>query len=145
MKNQLQEYLYAHIPISQAIGIKVEQADTENVLLSAPFSNNINHKKTVFGGSLHAVLTLACWSLLYVKLKSVQIDAQIVITKSDVDYLAPVDSDFKAECFAPGDAEWKRFLKILQAKGKARIKLSAKVYNNSNLSCDYHAVFAAIS
>ena len=54
----LEKYLHKHIPISSAMGVKVDVASSERVVLSAPFLNNINHKQTVFGGSLHAVATL---------------------------------------------------------------------------------------
>jgi thioesterase domain-containing protein len=59
----LKEYLYQHIPLSQALGLEVIEASLENIVLGAPFLPNINHKHTVFGGSLHALSTLACWSL----------------------------------------------------------------------------------
>lgn len=145
MDKHLQCYLYEHIPLSEAIGIKVELASLEKVILSAPFANNINHKKTVFGGSLHAVATLACWSLLHLNLKNEENQhLQIVITKSDVSYHAPVDADFKAECVRPDPDVWQRFMKMLRSKGKARIELSAKIYHQEHLCVDYIGVFAAL-
>ena len=65
-KKQLENYLHKHIPISSAMGIHVDHAATDHIILKAPLSNNINHKMTVFGGSLHSAATLACWSLLHV-------------------------------------------------------------------------------
>lgn len=139
----LEEYLYQHIPITQAMGIKVQEANSQKVILFAPFANNINHQKTVFGGSLHAVATLACWSLIHLNLNNPK--AQIVITNSEVDYLAPVDGDFIAECTMPEANVWERFLHILQAKGKARILLSAKINHNHKLAVDYQGVFAVLN
>src|ERR1700744_1244487 len=102
----LEDYLLQHIPISAAIGIKVASASTQKVILSAPFLNNINHKNTVFGGSLHAVATLACWSLLHMNLLGLsEKKFQIVIASSEVLYTAPVISDFKAECSTPDSLE----------------------------------------
>ena len=96
----LENYLLQHIPLSAAIGVKVEAALSEHVILSAPFLNNINHKNTVFGGSLHAVATLACWSLLYVNLLEMsEKNIQIVIASSEIFYTAPVISDFKSRMF----------------------------------------------
>lgn len=140
MKEILESYLLQHIPISAAMGVKVESASNEQVILSAPFFNNINHKNTVFGGSLHAVATLACWSLLHVNLSG----AQIVIASSEICYKAPVAADFKAECRMPDLLEWERFQKILQKKGKARIKLNAKIFQGSQLGVDYSGQFVAI-
>lgn len=141
----LENYLLQHIPISAAIGVRVESASSQQVILSAPFINNINHKCTVFGGSLHAVATLACWSLLHVNLmESCDDNVQIVIASSEISYLAPVVSDFKAECCMPDFLDWERFQKILQKKGKARIKLTARIFQNAQLCVDYSGVFVAI-
>jgi thioesterase domain-containing protein len=140
MEKQLEVYLHQHIPLSQAMGVTVLQAKLDKVVLAAPFSLNINHKKTVFGGSLHAVATLACWSLVHLNIKG----AQIVITKSDVEYLLPVDVDFQAVCMMPDVNVWGRFLVTLQRKGKARIQLSATIHQNKRLCIDYRATFAAI-
>lgn len=135
----LEEYLHRHIPISAAMGIRVEEASEDRVVLFAPFSNNINHKKTVFGGSLHAVATLACWSLLHLNLQEVQ----IVITHSEVAYQAPVDGDFRAECKMPEKKSWQRFMKMVQSKGKARIALEATIAHKGRLAVQFQGVFAA--
>lgn len=145
MKKQLENYLHEHIPLSKAMGIEVIEAVPEKVILGAPLADNINHKKTVFGGSLHAVATLACWSLLYINLKKMDsAQYQIVIADSQVSYQIPISSDFQVECKMPDQETWQRFAKILLAKGKARIKLSASISHHGQLAVDYHATFAAI-
>lgn len=123
-KDLLQKYLYENIPISKAMGIEIEEASLEKVVLSTSFAPNINHKKTVFGGSLHAAAIFACWSLLYLNLDH---SKEIVIVKSEISYKAPVLSDFKAICIKPEKMVWDRFIKTLRAKGKAKILLSAKI------------------
>jgi thioesterase domain-containing protein len=145
LKKSLQEYLLEHIPISSAMGITVDSASTQKIILSAPISNNINHKKTVFGGSLHAVATLACWSLLHLNLKNIIDDnIQIVIANSEVAYTHPVTADFKAECAMPDRSDWDRFIKSLKKRKKARINLNAKIYENGKLCVDYSGVFVAL-
>ena len=145
MEKQIEAYLYKNIPIAKAMGIQVKHASLQKVILFAPIANNINHKSTVFGGSLHAVATLACWSLVYVHVKEAGDEhVQIVITKSEVVYHAPVDADFTVECSSPENSVWQKFLKMLHSKGKARIQLSAKIYHNNRLCVEYQAVFAAL-
>lgn len=145
IKQQVEDYLYQQIPLTQAMGIRVEQASLDKVVLFAPLANNINHQKTVFGGSLHAVATLACWSLLYVNLKAIsEARMQIVITKSEVNYRYPVDADFRAECVMPDSAIWQRFIHTLHLKGKARLSLSAKIDHRDRLCVDYRGIFAVI-
>ncbi len=73
-------YFTVQIILRIQIGIRVDISSLEKVVLEAPFLNNINHKQTVFGGSLHAVTTLACWSLLHINLVALFEDPiQIVI------------------------------------------------------------------
>lgn len=141
----LESYLLEQIPITSAMGVVVEKASSEQIILTAPLSNNINHKKTVFGGSLHAVATLACWSLVHVNLTKLYSDNfQIVIARSEIDYLAPVTLDFKAECRKPDPMDWDRFIKTLEKRKKARINLSATVYQHDRLCVDYSGVFVVL-
>jgi thioesterase domain-containing protein len=144
-EKDLEDYLLENIPISAAMGVKVGIASLTKIILEAPFANNINHKKTVFGGSLHAVATLACWSLLHVNLAVLLGDSiQIVIANSEIQYLSPVSQDFKVECSQPDSDTWVYFLKTLSKKGKARVTLQAKIFQMSKLCVDYSGTFVAI-
>jgi thioesterase domain-containing protein len=69
---------------------------------------------------------------------------EIVIASSEVKYLAPVATDFQAECCMPNALDWERFVKMLQKKGKAGLKLSAKIFQEGQLCVDYVGVFVAI-
>ncbi|KAF3361633.1 Uncharacterized protein PHSC3_001831 [Chlamydiales bacterium STE3] len=142
---ELQNYLNHHIPICQAMEIAVEKASSTEVILAAPFAKNFNHQQTIFGGSLHAVATLACWTMLYVNLQMIKDRSfQIVITESHVSYKAPVGGDFKAACSKPELEEWQRFLKTLHKKNKARIHLTATIHYQGLLCVDYQGTFAAL-
>ncbi len=141
---KLEQYLLENIPLSSALGVTVSVASAEKIILSAPIGPNINHKLTVFGGSLHSVATLACWSFVFINLKQLNIDAEIVISASHTKYLTAVTTDFKAECTLENKDDLVRFEKILQKKGKARIKLHAKIYQGENLAMDYHGEFVGI-
>lgn len=140
----LEKYLHEQIPISSAMGVKVEVASRERIVLSASFLNNINHKQTVFGGSLHALATLTCWSLLHINLLELfKNPFQIVIASSEIKYIAPVTLNFKAECLHPDIDVWERFLTILHKKGKARVLLHAKIFEKGQLCVDYSGTFVA--
>jgi thioesterase domain-containing protein len=144
-KNLLEDYLHKHIPISSAMGITVDKASSSHIILKAPFTNNINHKQTVFGGSLHAVATLACWSLLHLNVAEIMEDNyQIVIASSEIKYIAPVASDFKAECKIPEAAIWDKFIHMLRKKGKSRMHLNAQIHQANQLCVAYSGVFVAL-
>lgn len=144
LERYLESYLHQNIPMSKAMGIRASHTSEDKVILAAPFANNINHKKTVFGGSLHAVATLTCWSLLHINLKNRNFQNQIVITESETTYHLPVDSDFEVECVLPDREEWERFIKMLNAKKKGRIRLCAHLFHKERLCVSYQATFAAI-
>ena len=142
-ETDLEIYMHQNIPLSQALGIHVDSATPQKVVLTAPFSKNINHKKTVFGGSLHAVATLACWSLIYCNLENLQ-TFDIVITSSTVQYLKPITCDFTVICEKPEDTKWNRFISALSQKEKGRIALRATISQDGKLAVEYEGTFAAI-
>jgi len=139
----LENYLHENIPISKAMGITALEVSKNKVTLQANFKKNINHKKTAFGGSLHAVCALSCWSLLYVNLEQFQ-PCEIIIAQSNVNYLAPVTEDFKAICTFPEKADWDKFLKAFVSKKKGRIALKSQIYQKEQLAVEFTGVFAAI-
>lgn len=138
----LEHYLFEHIPISQALGVKVVIASPTRVVLGAPIAANINHKKTVFGGSLHALATLTCWSLAFINLNDLGVE--IVIHSSDIQYLRPVTQDFLVECVFDTPEAWVKFKKMLERKGMARIELKANIYQDNELAVAYRGEFVAI-
>lgn len=140
----IEKYILEHIPISKALGIRLEFGKNNEVIVAAPFANNINHKKTVFGGSLHAVATLACWGFAYKNLIDLLGSIEIVISHSEINYLLPVKSNFKAICEAPDEAVWKKFCFILDKKGKARIQLKAKIFQENDLAVNYVGTFVVL-
>jgi thioesterase domain-containing protein len=122
---ELESYLHANIPLSQTMGVQVRTATPEQVLLCAPLGPNINHHQTVFGGSGAVLATLAAWTLLYVRLKHEQIDAQLVIQRSAMEYDRPIPGDFEAVSRFADEATWQRFLATLTRRGRARITVNA--------------------
>ena len=141
---KLQNYLYENIPQSLSLGITVLQASADSVVLYAPLCLNINHKKTVFGGSLHSVATLACWSLLFVRQHNYPQPIEIVIAKSDIRYLRAVTTDFSALASIDEGQDWARCETMLERRGKTRIKMHAVIYQESVLAVEYMAEFVIL-
>lgn len=110
-------------------------------VLSAPLKNNINHKQTVFGGSLYSVSVLTGWSMVYVLLKQLEISAHIVIHHSEIDYLLPVNSDFTSCCEIKDQLQIERFKKIYQRRKKARVKLVSEVIINQQVAVRFTGVY----
>jgi thioesterase domain-containing protein len=124
---ELESYLHEHIPISAAMGVRVEAVAPDEVRLRAPLEPNINHRSTVFGGSAAAVAILAGWSLLHVRLGHGGRGSRIVIQRSTIEYTHPIDGEFEAVAALPGADAWERFTRILERRGMGRIELRIEV------------------
>lgn len=144
-REEFKAFLVKSVPIAKAMGVEVESIEKGQVTLSAPLDKNINHKQTAFGGSLHSVATLACWSCFHLKLIEVlKEEAPIVIVSSEISYLRPVSGDFFATCKGPDEESWGKFFKVFLKKGKGRLQLSAEIIYDNQVCVTYSGTFAAI-
>lgn len=140
----VEQYLHEHIPLSQAMAVSVSSIDPSGVILSAPIQPNINHRSTVFGGSISAISILSAWTLIHVRLQVLTIPCQIVIQSSNIDYTKPIETDFQVHCLAPLDRDWDRFIETIIRRGKGRIALNAEVYCQGLLSGKFQGEYVAI-
>ncbi len=122
---ELERYLHTHIPLSAAMQVGVLEASPQRVRLTAPLAPNINHRRTVFGGSAAALATLAAWALLHLRLSAEGFAGRIVIRRSRMDFEKPIAGAFEARAEAPDDARWQRFRAALSRGRPARIELDA--------------------
>jgi thioesterase domain-containing protein len=131
MARELQETLHHEIPLSQQIGLVVQDYDGARLALRAPLAPNLNHKATAFAGSLTAAATLAGWGLTWLLLREYDLHGVIVIHESATRYELPVASDFVATCQLPATHTVERFLAGLRRRGKARLALSVEIHDDA--------------
>jgi thioesterase domain-containing protein len=124
----LQQTLAQDIPITQHMSITIESYDDKGLILKAPLAGNTNPKGTAFAGSINALLTLAGWGQIWLILKELDIVGDVVIQNSSINYLRPVTGDFAAICHKPDQDDVAGIEQLLKKKGKARVKLSAEIY-----------------
>jgi thioesterase domain-containing protein len=142
---QTEQIIHGKIPISREMGISLERYDTTGLVIKAPLQNNINHKQTAFGGSLNAVAALSCWTFLYLMLTQIEDShPQIVIQKSSISYLRPVDTDFEAVCEWPSASKTAVFHKMYHRKKKARIELASRIFSGGKPAVEFNGVFVAL-
>jgi len=124
----LQSVLHQDIPLTRDMGVEVISWQDHQLRLHLPLAQNINHKSTLFGGSLYCGAVLAGWGWLYLRLKEAGIDdGHIVIQDGQIQYPLPVKRDGVAICDAPDDASWEKFLKMYQRRGMARLALKTRI------------------
>jgi thioesterase domain-containing protein len=79
---EVEAYLHRHIPLSADMGVAVVACEDAGVTLRAPLAPNINHRATVFGGSVSAVTILAAWTWLHFSLRAAGHTSRLVIQRN---------------------------------------------------------------
>ncbi|AIC17478.1 MULTISPECIES: YiiD C-terminal domain-containing protein [Pseudomonas] len=126
----LESILHHDIPLTRDMGLKVLDWHAHELRLQLPLEANVNHKSTMFGGSLYCGAVLAGWGWLHLRLKEAGIDdGHIVIQEGQINYPLPVTSDATAICAAPSEEVWHRFVTMYERYGRARLILHTRVVN----------------
>ena len=124
----LEHLLHHDIPLTRDMGVKVLSWQDHQLRLHLPLAPNINHKSTLFGGSLYCGAVLAGWGWLHLRLAEVGItDGHIVIQDGQISYPLPVRDDAIAICDAPDATAWDRFITTYQRRGRARLTLPTRI------------------
>lgn len=144
MKELLQATLGHEIPLTGALGLRVELASSGLVRLAFPLEPNHNHKRTAFGGSLYSAAVLAGWSVCWCALQERGIRAQVVIAAGSERFLKGATGAFVAECGAE-PASLDAALKLLARKGMARLKLRCVVSCAGEACVEFEGVYGLIS
>lgn len=141
----LEAFLHEKIPLTRAMGLHVAESSAQRLVLEAPLDKNVNHLGTAFGGSLHTLPTLACYSALWTLLHEAGIDGHVVVKHSEANYRAPVTGTLRAVCARPPAAQCKQFLNDLRRHKKARMILSAVVEGaNGKPAVEFSGSFVAL-
>jgi len=141
----LEAFLHAKIPLTKAMGLRVIETGPRQLVLEAPLEPNINHLGSVFGGSLHALPTLACYAALWTLLHEGGIDGHVVVKKSQAHYRQPVNATFRASCQRPPPDAVSAFMNDLRRHKKARMDLESEVVGaNGKPAVEFKGSFVAI-
>jgi thioesterase domain-containing protein len=139
----LQELIDREIMLAKPMGIIVESADEQAVVLRAPLAPNANHKGTAFGGSLYSLAVLTGWAWITRFLASRELEADAVIQESNMRFLTPVRGEMRACIQIPAEAEVDKFQKMLARAERGRIRLQVTMHQGSRLAVVFDGLFAA--
>lgn len=140
--SETEEFLHRQIPLSRAMGVRVEGYDRQSLTLTAPAELNHNHLGTAFGGSLSALATLAGYGLLWLELGDRE--CHIVIRNSSIRYLRPVRGELRAVCRRPADGEVIAFRQTFARTGKASIALPVTIAAGDQAGVEFEGVYVAV-
>ncbi|PSS50242.1 YiiD C-terminal domain-containing protein [Pseudomonas sp. BBP2017] len=126
----LESVLHGDIPLTREMGLQVLDWQQQQLRLQLPLAANVNHKSTMFGGSLYCAAVLVGWGWLHLRLREAGIDdGHIVIQEGQISYPLPVTGAAIAVCAAPDEKVWERFIATYQRRGRARLNLHTRVSN----------------
>lgn len=131
--SDLESILHHDIPLTRHMGLKVLDWHDQQLRLHLPLEENVNHKSTMFGGSLYCGAVLAGWGWLHLRLREEGIeDGHIVIQEGQISYPLPMTTDAIAICQAPSVVAWKKFLVMYRRYGRARLALHSRIVNTGS-------------
>lgn len=137
-----ERFLHEQIPLTQAMGVKIESYDDTQLVVTAPLEPNHNHLGTAFGGSLSALTTLTGYAMLWLQLGDR--NAHIVIRESNIRYKRPVAGMLRAVCMRPDDTALAAFKSVFQSTGKAHLKLQVQVIHEEQICVLFEGDFVAL-
>jgi thioesterase domain-containing protein len=139
---EIEAFFHAKIPLTAAMGVRVESYDAQRLILAAPLDANHNHLGTAFGGSLAALLILSGYGLLWLELGDAEF--HIVVRKISLDCRRPVRDPLRAICARPPADELALFRDTFTRRGKARIELHATVEQEGEVAAQFRGLFVAL-
>jgi thioesterase domain-containing protein len=126
-EKRLTRYIAEHIPPAAAMGFVVRSVSATHIELAAPLAPNLNHRRSAFGGSISALAIMSGWGLLHYNCRRHGLRPMLVVQESQIRFRKPVLADFTARVTDFDPAEWDRFLRALQTRGKARMRLTSVI------------------
>jgi thioesterase domain-containing protein len=139
----IQTRITNEFPLARHMGVVVERADDDGIVLSAPLAANANYKGTAFGGSLFSVAVLVGWAWVTRYLATTPFIADTVIQESTIRYLSPVHGTLRATSQPPSAESIEKFRKMLQRAGRGRIRLAVPIHHGQTLATEFEGDFAA--
>ena len=139
---ETERFFHEKIPLTLAMGVRVEAFDQIHLVLTAPLEENHNHLGTAFGGSLSALATLAGYGLLW--LEMADRNCHIVVRSSSISYRRPVRGELRAICHRPAEEALAEFKDAFQAKNKSRIVLRVTIEEAGHVCVEFEACYVAI-
>jgi len=138
----LRRRIHAEFPLARHIGIEVEFAADDGLVLSAPIEPNANHNGSAFGGSQFCIAVLTGWAWATRYLAARQVAADAVIQESNIRYLAPAYGPLRAILQPPLPEAVDKFRRMLRRAGRGRIRLNVEVHDGTKLVTRFRGVFA---
>jgi len=78
------------IPLAEFMQLQVQSFDGHQLRCKAPLSPNKNPHQTMFAGSIYSMATLTGWGMVFLQMKALGLQGDIVLADAQIRYLAPL-------------------------------------------------------
>ena len=143
-KAWLEDVLTRQIPLGGAMGLRIARLDETGLELHLPLDPNINDKGTAFGGALSGAMLLAGWSLPRILLRRAGLSGDLVVSRCETRFIAPVSNDFKVICDWPDPQDCEHFLEVFRHRHRGRLALEPRVEVDGEVAAALIARYAAL-
>jgi thioesterase domain-containing protein len=140
---ETEQFLYEQIPLTRAMGVRVEAYDEKHLVLAAPLEPNHNHLGTAFGGSLSAIATLTGYALLWLELG--HRTAHIVVRESSINYRYPVTGTIRAVANRPEAGAMAEFNAQFQRTGRAKMSVPVSIGQGTQTCVSFTGIYVALA
>ena len=143
-RDEAQQYIETNIPVTKAMGMTIKTLSREEVTLSAPIKENINHRGSAFGGSIDSLFLTTGWAFIRFLIDHYIPTPIIVGSKGSTNFQKPVLKDFESTLTMPGDSEVDKFLDTFDRFGKARITLHATITEDGQICASFAGDYVVV-
>ncbi|MFL5784837.1 MAG: YiiD C-terminal domain-containing protein [Bacteriovoracaceae bacterium] len=130
-KKELLQFLNREIPLTQSLGLDIVRIDDKGAFIRAPLGPNHNHMGSAFGGSLSTMMILSGYIWLYDALLKHNLQAHVILSKEEAEYLLPVTADIEVLAKSPSNEEWKKFEESFLRKALGRIVIHSEIVSKT--------------
>lgn len=138
---QLQQAWYQHIPLSDKMGVRIQQYTGQKFITTMPEAGNLNLHKTIFAGSLFSLATLTGWGLIWLLMRERRFGGTIILADAYIRYSRPITG----KPLAVADlASLRGDLDRLASGRKARVNLDVSLAGNAESCALFSGVFMVL-
>lgn len=139
--HELQQRWEQQIPISDKMGIRINQFTGYRFEICALLNANLNPHDSMFAGSVFSMATLAGWGMVWLLMKERQLSASIVLADSHIRYRRPILERPRAVVSLDGLSG---DLDRLENGRKARVKLEVTFYSGDEVAGTFTGTYMLV-
>lgn len=138
---ELQQRWEQQIPISDKMGIKINQYTGYQFECSAQLNPNLNPRNSMFAGSAFTLATLTGWGMTWLLMKERNLKADIVLADSKIRYRHPVEETPIAATSLDGiSGDFDR----LENGRKARVIINVTIYSGDVAAVEFIGTYVLL-